>query len=338
MRKYIERLIRLGMSSILIAACTDQHKAEAPAHPSEGYIESHDGVALYWRLLGAAGDTVIVLHGGPFVDHSYWVPDLEPLAETHVLIFYDQRGTGRSTLVSDPASLQLEAHIADLEAVRQHFGLSRMAVLGHSWGPLLGAGYALEHSEKLSALIAVSPAPLRREPYWDQVLPRVTAWMDSTTLMELGARDAARRDTTHDPHAACRALFELYVRGALADPTDVAMARRIAAGFCSAPAAAIRNQMLVDSLTIGSLGDFDWRERFHESRFPVLVVAGEKDVDPVEAYQEWLLAFPNARLNVLEGAGHFSYLERPDEFFSVVVEFLHEHSRVGVREATGDSG
>jgi proline iminopeptidase len=332
---YIERLIRLGMSALLIAACMDQHEAEAPAHPREGHIESHDGVALYWRILGVAGDTLVVVHGGPFVDHAYLVPDLEPLAETHLLIFYDQRGTGRSTLVSDPASLHIDAHIADLEAVRQHFGLSRMALLGHSWGPLLGAGYALEYSDRLSALIAVSPAPLRREPYWDQLLPRVTAWMDGTTLMELGARDEARRDTTHDARATCRALFELYVRGALADPTDVAMARRIAAGFCSAPATAIRNQMLVDSLTIGSLGDFDWRERFRESRFPVLVVAGEKDVDPIEAYQEWLLAFPDARLTVLEGAGHFSYLERPEEFFSVVVEFLREQGRAGVREATG---
>jgi proline iminopeptidase len=279
-----------------------------------------------------------VVHGGPFVDHAYLVPDFEPLAETHVLIFYDQRGTGRSTLVSDPASLHLEAHIADLEAVRRHFGLRRMVLLGHSWGPLLGAGYALEHSDKLSALIAVSPAPLRREPYWDQVLPRVTAWMDSTTIMELAALDAARRDATQDVRAACRALYELYVRGALADPTDVDMARHIAAGFCSAPATALRNQMLVDSLTIVSLGDYDWQERFREIHFPVLVVAGEKDVDPVEAYQEWLFAFPDARLTVLEGAGHFPYLERPEEFFKVVIGFLDEHGRTGVREATGGSG
>jgi 3-oxoadipate enol-lactonase len=157
---------------------------------------------------------------------------------------------------------------------------------------------------------------------------------DSTTLLELDARDAARRDTTHDARATCLALFELYVRGALADPTDLAMAQRIAAGFCSAPAAAIRNQMLVDSLTVGSLGDYDWRERFRESRFPVLVIAGEKDVDPVEAYQEWLLAFPDARLVLLAGAGHFPYLERPEEFFGIVVEFLREHRRAGVRDPT----
>jgi proline iminopeptidase len=332
----IARVICLRIGWILIAACADQ-PVESPPHAREGYIESGDGVALYWRTLGIAGDTLVVLHGGPFVDHAYLVPDLEPLAQTHVLIFYDQRGTGRSTLVSDPASLHLDAHIADLEAVRQHFGLSRMVLLGHSWGPLLGAAYALEHSEKLSALIAVSPAPLRRQPYWDQVFPRVTAWMDSTALMELGARDAARRDTTHDARAACRALFELYVRGALADPMDVDMAQRIAAGFCSAPATAIRNQMLVDSLTMGSLGDYDWRERFRDTRFPVLVVAGEKDVDPVEAYQEWLHAFPDARLTVLESTGHFPYLERPEDFFGVVAQFLREHG-AAVRRATGGSG
>lgn len=313
--------------TVVLAGCTTQSEADASAHPGEGYIEGHDGVALYYRTLGGRTDTLVIIHGGPFVDHGYLAPDLEPLAETHTLIFYDQRGTGRSTLVSDPASLDVAAHIADLEAVRRHFQLGRMVLLGHSWGALLAAGYAREHNDKLSALIAVSPAPLRRDPYWDQLIARATAWMDSATLRDLGAREAARRDPANDAQASCRSYFELLVRGALADPADVFIAGRIADGFCSASPAAIRNQMRVDSLTAAALGDFDWREHFRESQFPVLVVAGEQDVDPVEAYEEWSTAFPDARLVLLEGAGHFSYVERPDQFFSAVAEFLGKHGR-----------
>ncbi len=124
----------------VLAGCTNQSEADALAQPREGYIESHDGVALYYRTLGVAGDTVVVVHGGPFVDHGYLAPDLEPLAETHVLTFYDQRGTGRSTLVSDTASLRIAAHIADLEAVRRHFelpwpGASQAACVMHRRRP-----------------------------------------------------------------------------------------------------------------------------------------------------------------------------------------------------------
>ncbi len=256
------------------------------------------------------------------MDHSYLASDLEPLASGNVLIFYDQRGTGRSTLVSDPPLLSVASHIADLEAVRRHFELGRMVLLGHSWGALLAAGWVREHRERAVALIAVSPAPLRRDPYFEWLTPRVTAWMDSTTRAELFARDAARRDPANDARATCRAFSELLVRGALADPMDVPTARHVAEGFCSAPPVAIRNQMRVDSLTMESLGAYDWRDDFSENQLPVLVLAGTQDVDPVEAYHEWVAAFPAARLVLLEGTGHFSYIERPDGFSSAVADFL----------------
>lgn len=319
----------------VLAGCTDRSGADALAR-HEGHIDSRDGVALYYRTLGGVGDTLVVVHGGPFVDHGYLAPDLEPMAETRVLIFYDQRGTGRSTLVSDAASLDIAEHVADLEAVRRHFGLSRMALLGHSWGALLAAAYARTHTDRLSALVAVSPSPLRREPYWDQVLPKVTAWMDSTTLMELAARDAARRDPAQDARATCRSFFELLLRGAFANPLDVAARRRMRGDFCSAPEAAIRNSPVVDSLTMASLGDFDWRAHFADSELPVLVIAGANDVVPLEAYEEWEAAFPNARLVVVDNAGHFPHVEQPEQFFDVVSEFLRSHG--SVEGVTGDPG
>jgi proline iminopeptidase len=336
MLRHVCRRVLLVACAAMCGGCVDQFETDAPAQAHEGHVETHDGVALYYRTLGIVGDTVVVVHGGPFVDHGYLAPDLEQLAETHVLIFYDQRGTGRSTLVSDAASLHVEKHVADLEAVRRHFRLSRMALLGHSWGALLAAAYGREHSDQLSALVAVSPSPLRRDPYWEQVLPRVTAWMDSTTLMDLTARDLARRDPANDAHATCRSFFELFLRGAFADPMDIAAHQRMRGDFCSAPEAAIRNGPIVDSLTIASLGDFDWREHFAESDFPVLVIAGANDVDPVEAYEEWQAAFPDASLVLVANAGHFPHVEQPERFFVTVSRFLR--SPGSVEDADDASG
>jgi proline iminopeptidase len=72
--------------------------------------------------------------------------DLEPLAARHVLLFYDQRGTGRSTLVSDSSSLDARRFADDLEALRARFGMQRLTLLGHSWGAGVAALYDREGS------------------------------------------------------------------------------------------------------------------------------------------------------------------------------------------------
>jgi proline iminopeptidase len=65
---------------------------------------------------------------------DYLLQDLAPLAVNHTLLFYDQRGTSRSTLVSDSVSLDAQRYVDDLEAIRKHFGFERLTLLAHSWG------------------------------------------------------------------------------------------------------------------------------------------------------------------------------------------------------------
>ena len=78
------------------------------------------------RVSGREGDTVVVLHGGPFFSLGYIAADLEPLADRHVLLFYDQRGSGRSTLVAD--SLSLDARHLGVVRRWYHRHLSRITI------------------------------------------------------------------------------------------------------------------------------------------------------------------------------------------------------------------
>lgn len=91
---------------------------------------------LYCRCSGV-GEAIVVLHGGPGVPHDYFLPHLESLSDHHRVIFFDQRGTGRSSADIDPATITMENFIADLEALRVSYGLETMHLLGHSWGGLL---------------------------------------------------------------------------------------------------------------------------------------------------------------------------------------------------------
>ncbi|MEO7907472.1 MAG: alpha/beta hydrolase [Saprospiraceae bacterium] len=94
----------------------------------EGYVEAGDGVRLFYRLLGSGPDTVVVIHGGPGLTMDYFLEDLAPLAANHTLLFYDQRGTGRSTLVTDSISLHAQRFSEDVEAIRRHFNFKRLTL------------------------------------------------------------------------------------------------------------------------------------------------------------------------------------------------------------------
>jgi proline iminopeptidase len=83
---------------------------------------------------------------------EYFAKDLTPLAATHTLLFYDQRGAGRSSLVTDSAALDGQRFAEDLESVRKHFGLARVTLLGHSWGAGVAALYSSRYPDRIARL------------------------------------------------------------------------------------------------------------------------------------------------------------------------------------------
>ncbi|MFW6088722.1 MAG: alpha/beta fold hydrolase, partial [Gemmatimonadota bacterium] len=133
---------------------SDDTAATADATPAEdagtagehsGYLTGAEGGRLFFRVIGNSPDTVVVLHGGPGAGMNSVRPAFEPLADELSLIFFDQRGGGRSALPADTSLLRASYFIEDLDSVRAHFGLERMNLLTHSFGAVLAAAYAREH-------------------------------------------------------------------------------------------------------------------------------------------------------------------------------------------------
>src|ERR1051326_4008131 len=116
------------------------------------------GVTLFERRVGA-GPPTAGLHGGPGAHHDYLRPGFDRLARRRTLIYYDQRGGGRSP-VSRETPVGWREHVEDLEALRGLWGLERLPVAGYSWGGLLALLYALEHPDRVERLGLVSPAPV----------------------------------------------------------------------------------------------------------------------------------------------------------------------------------
>jgi pimeloyl-ACP methyl ester carboxylesterase len=69
------------------------------------------------------------------------------------VIFYDQRGGGKSELPADTSRLVAARQIQDLDEIRRHFGLTKVTLLAHSYGPLLAASYAIAHPDAVKKMV-----------------------------------------------------------------------------------------------------------------------------------------------------------------------------------------
>lgn len=299
----------------------------------EGHIDAGDGVALFYRTVGRGADTVVVLHGGPGFPSGYLAPDLEPLADDRVLLFYDQRGTGRSTVVADSAALVAERYADDLEAVRRHFGLRRLTLLGHSWGAGVAALHAARYPGRIGRLLVVGPIPATRG-YFTQAFADLEARRDTATRRRIGELRATRLADPGDP-ARCRAYYAAWFAHYFA---DTAALRRTRGDFCAGSREALANKVHgVDRATMPSLGDWDWRPALRTIDAPALVIHGTEEFIPVPGAREWAAALPNGRLLLLEGSGHFPYLEVPGPFFAAADAFLRGGWPAGARRVeSGD--
>lgn len=124
----------------------------------EDFVSVKDG-KLFYRAVGN-GLPLIVLHGGPGLSQDYLLPQLYKLAENNLVIFYDQRGSGKSLETKlDEKHININQFVEDLETLRTSLGFDKFILMGHSWGGLLAMQYAIDHQENLIGLILLNTAP-----------------------------------------------------------------------------------------------------------------------------------------------------------------------------------
>ena len=289
----------------------------------EGYIRTADGVRLFYRIVGSGTETLIAIHGGPGNTMESILPDLEPLAKNRRVIYYDQRGNGRSDLLKDRDKLAVSKHIEDLEAVRTYFKLGKMTLLGNSWGGLLLGYYAAAHPDKVERMVLHSPGSPTRA-FAVEMIEEIQSRIDQRY-------DAARRKRyslvanpntwvkSADPRAVCREFFQMLLPVYVSKPES---AKLFKGDVCSGSEEAVRYQQFVNAQINNSLGEWNLLPSLNVVRSPVLVIHGTADPIPIESSEAWASAIPNAQLLLINGAGHIPQIEQPETFFSAVETFL----------------
>jgi proline iminopeptidase len=320
--KTARRAARATLAAALVAACSPGLGAQGMDR-REGYVVTSDSARLFYRVVGAGADTLIAIHGGPGVDLESIANDFAPLAERHVVIFYDQRGTGRSTLPTDTTRLNAAQQVADLNAVRRHFGLARVTLVAHSYGPLLAATYAIAHPEIVQRMVFFGPVPPRRGTFWTRFGQSLTTKLDSAQRRRMAEATARLADPTADARQACRDLWAVGMRPRLAEPERTLP--MVKSDLCASDPAGIRYGLTTTNrVVMGSYGDWDLRSALRGVPAPTLIVHGEEESIPMDLVEEWTRALPHARLLRVPRAAHFTYAERPELVWPAVEAFLSE--------------
>ena len=265
---------------------------------------------LFCRDVGE-GPPIVVLHGGPDFDHTYLRPELDRLADGYRLVYYDQRGRGRSASGVRPEDVDLGSEVDDVDRVRRFFGLESVAVLGHSWGGVLAMAYATRDPERVSQLILIDTAPAGAAD-WQllrDAFRRDRPAGDAEEMRAIAATDAYRRGDLDAEVAYNRIHFRMTLR----QPELLeGLVGRLRSGWT--PDGVLLARAIEDRLydETSRSAEWDLLPALRELDVPTLLVHGEHDFIPVEVAERIADAIPGARLSVLPGCGHFTYLEAPE--------------------------
>jgi len=281
----------------------------ALARNENGVTFQAHSATIYYEVLGSGDATpLIVVNGGPGFDHTYehvssvW----ETFAKKRRVIFYDQRGTGRSPATKDQ-TYTLADQISDLEDLRTHVGADRIELLGHSWGGYLVMAYAASHAEHIAHLIIVdSAAPKFKETIFlfDNVFPEGTERQQSLNFAEeMGDKKAQDTDL--------REYFSMLFYSPENRDKFIATVQ---------PSAYKRD---INEAVVKDIERFDLNPELHKFKCPTLVITGRYDINvaPAVAYKIHQ-AIPGSEFAVFERSGHLPFFEEPDEFVRVTEQFL----------------
>jgi proline iminopeptidase len=260
---------------------------------------------LFREVVGK-GAPLVALHGGFGLDHSYFLPWLEPLSAQ--LVLPDLRGCGRSPR-DGIEEADFPALSNDLEELRMQLGHERWTVLGHSFGSYVALDYARRYPARVEKLVVVGGAPALDYPeviaanLTKRGTPAQAALMQQVMAAPLASDEEFRR--------GWNVMLPLYFHRF--DPQvgrDLDTRARYSAvalfhGF----------RMLSQFSALPWLGDL---------KMPTLVATGRYDwiAPPAQGAQRLARGLPHARLVVFEESGHFPFIEENERFVKVLREFL----------------
>ena len=310
--------------TLVIAMClalSPQARASAQASKQQNAGDGkfvRDGIELYYTVVGRAGDYVLVLSGGPGEEIRSMQGIADELGKTYRCIMFEQRGTGRSKLPKrDASTINLNAYIEDIEALRKHLQVDKVIVVGNSWGMMLGLAYGGTYPDAVRAIVTIGSGPITREYLGVMGDNRNTRLWPSEIEVRQFWSEPSRQAANFE-----RAQFESLRASAAAYFYD----RKQALQYAMEVQPTDYN-FGVPGAFLEAEGDYDLRPKLRTITAPTLLVQGRQDLvgeaNICEAHQ----LIRNSTLKFIDQCGHMPWIEKPEQTWKIVHEFLGRLSK-----------
>ncbi len=259
------------------------------------------------------GYPLIVLHGGPGLDHCMFGDYLDPLADRYRLILVDQRSQGRSDRAPE-STWSLRQMAADVVSLAQTLSLERYAVLGHSYGPFVALQNAVDFPGQVAQTIVSSGIPSAR------FLEHVAHNLETFEPLEL--REQVRASWARESSVATRQEMDALLHDQLpfqfADPLDPRIEE-----YERRTAGAVTSPDVLRHFAQQEYGGIEVEDRLGRITRPMLVLAGRHDrTCSVEAAEAIARGAPSAELVIFENSAHMTFVEENERYVAVVRDFL----------------
>ena len=283
----------------------------------EGYV-TVNGVAHFYTMVGD-GEPFVVLHGGPGMWHDELLPFFDDLASDHLVVFYDQRGNGRSSMREiTPDNFTVDWLVSDLEELRRVWGFDRINVIGHSWGGLLAMYYATEHPDRVARLILIDAAPVNS----DLVVASYRALIDRFTEDEWSHLEALYDSGPYlagDPGSHNEAM-----RLSEGATFHIADARERYFDLVAFDAVTAANMVAISGPARAMKLNVTVQDKLKNINCPTLIIHGREDFIVAAAPELVHRLVPNSQLVVIPHSGHYPFIEQPDTFSETLRRFITE--------------
>ncbi|WP_328991223.1 alpha/beta hydrolase [Kribbella sp. NBC_01245] len=273
-----------------------------------------DGAELAYHVIGE-GEPLICLPGGP-MQASVYLGELGGLSKHRQLVLLDLRGTGDSAIFADVTTYRCDEQVDDVEALREHLGLDRVDLLGHSAGANLAALYIGRYPERVGKLLLITPSVF-------------AVGLQVTGDDRLEVTRLRQDEPWFGP--AFEALQQIIAGNATGEswaaiaPFSYGRWDVAAQAHQAAEDGQRNNEAAAAYAGEGAFDPDSTRTALATFSRPVLVLAGEVDPGaPPRVIAEYAGLFPNAEFAVQPGAGHMPWLDDPDHFVATVAPFLKD--------------
>jgi proline iminopeptidase len=263
-----------------------------------------DGYNLNVEEVGS-GFPLIVLHGGPGLDHSMFRPYLDPLGDDYRVLYVDERGQGRSQRV-DPATLSLDVFARDVDLLAEALELDSFALLGHSFGAIIATWHATELGTATAYVISAGGES--SEALDADVQASLDALGDDGKAIANSWEAEKTVETEAELKQLLRDQLPFHFHG---DPPQ---------GYGEETVGSPEVLRYFANIAYGA---FDYRPKLRDVDKPTLVIVGEYDRTTTPRASSVLHeAIPGSELHVVPDAGHLSFVEQPDDYLATVRGFL----------------